>query len=90
MSFDRIQKVYRFPNNLGASVVCHEFSYGGNQGLWELALIKFKENDPDPENWEFYYHDLTNHDVVGWLSQIDVEELLEKIKALPAPPPTPP
>jgi hypothetical protein len=89
MSFDMIQKVYRFPNSLGASVVCHEFSYGGKNGLWELALIRFK-NMEDPESWEFYYHDLTNNDVVGWLSQKDVEELLEKIKALPAPPPTPP
>jgi hypothetical protein len=85
--FDRIQKIYRFENNLGASVVCHENSYGGKQGLWELALIKFKENDPDPETWEFYHHEITHHDVVGWLSQIEVEELLEKIKALPAPTP---
>lgn len=39
-----IQRVYKFSNGFGASVVKHEFSYGGRKGLWELAVIKFTDN----------------------------------------------
>ena len=31
-----VQHVYSFSNGYGASVVKHDFSYGGKQGLWEL------------------------------------------------------
>lgn len=30
----------------GASVVRHSFSYGHEQGLWELAVIKWNDNKP--------------------------------------------
>ena len=33
----RYVKRYYFSNGLGASVVCHSGSYGGNEGLFELA-----------------------------------------------------
>ena len=34
-----IQKIYKFKNGFGASVVCHKYSYGGESGLWELAVL---------------------------------------------------
>lgn len=37
--FDGTQRLYRFENNFGASVVRHSGSYGGNDGLYELAVI---------------------------------------------------
>ena len=37
-----VQKLYRFANNYGASVVKGEHTYGGEEGLWELAVVKFK------------------------------------------------
>ncbi len=38
-----IQKIYKFDNGYGASVVKHLFSYGGAQGLWEMALLSFDD-----------------------------------------------
>ena len=34
-----IQKVYKFPNGYGASVIKHKGSYGYQKGLWELAVL---------------------------------------------------
>lgn len=30
---------YCFDNGYGASVIQHRYSYGGPQGLWELAVL---------------------------------------------------
>ena len=30
---------YKFDNGYGASVVCHSGSYGGNKGLYEIAVL---------------------------------------------------
>lgn len=43
------QRLYRFENNFGASVVRHNTSYGGKEGLWELAVIKWSEEPIDPD-----------------------------------------
>ena len=32
---DGVQHVYEFPNGYGASVIKHDYSYGGKSGLWE-------------------------------------------------------
>lgn len=45
-----IQYLVFYPNGYGASIVQHEFSYGGNRGLWELAVIKGNE-----EEWDICY-----------------------------------
>lgn len=72
-----IHKVYKFPNGFGASVIMNSFSYGGRERLWELAMIKFIDND----NYELFYDDeITNGDVLGYLTTVEVEETLEKIK----------
>ena len=36
-----VQKLYKFANGYGASVVKGEHTYGGDEGLWELAVIRF-------------------------------------------------
>ena len=33
----KIQKIYSFPNGYGASVIKGKYTYGGPEGLWEIA-----------------------------------------------------
>jgi hypothetical protein len=75
-----VQKVYRFPNGLGASVICSPFSYGGDEGLWEIGVIKFRG---DTEHWGLTYDTPITDDVIGRLSWNEVEETLKQIKELP-------
>lgn len=68
-----VQHVYSFPNGYGASVVKHDFSYGGKQGLWELAVL---------EGEELCYTSGITDDVIGHLSWNNVEKILGEIKSL--------
>ena len=70
------QRIYKFPNGFGASVVQSPFSYGGRVGLWELAMVEFI----DDEKYELVYNDIVEGDVLGYLTESEVEEVLEKIK----------
>ena len=72
------QKLYFFENGYGASVVCHSFSYGHEAELWELAVIKGTQ-----EKWSLEYDTPISDDVLGWLNNQDVEDLLVKIQNLP-------
>ena len=73
-----VQKIYKFDNGYGASVVRHLFSCGGEQGLWEMALLSF-----DDLSWHITYReDFANGEAAGYLSDKDVLELLEWIKWL--------
>lgn len=74
-----VQKVYRFANNYGASVVKGEHTYGGEEGLWELAVVRFKTDG----DYSLDYTTPVTEDVEGHLSDDAVEELLNKIEALP-------
>jgi hypothetical protein len=74
-----VQKMYRFSNNYGASVVKGEHTYGGDEGLWELAVTKFKTDG----DFVLDYTTPITEDVEGHLTDDAVEELLNKIEALP-------
>ena len=63
-----------FDNGYGASVVKHEFSYGGKDGLYELAVL-------DKDGNLTYDTPITN-DVIGYLREIDVTDVMEKIQQL--------
>jgi len=74
-----VQKLYRFANGYGASVVKGEHTYGGDEGLWELAVLAF-----DTEGgFSLCYTTPITSDVEGHLSDDDVEVLLAKVEALP-------
>lgn len=78
-----VQMVYKFENGYGASVVRFPFSYGGYLGLWEMALLKFKNSEDGELLWEIVYReDFAGGDVAGHLSDKDVTELLMWIKSL--------
>lgn len=67
------QRIYAFPNGYGASVVSHMYSYGGKEGLYELAVIR---------DGEIVYNTPITNDVIGWLTAEEVDEILGRIKNL--------
>ena len=73
-SADGIISRITFENGYGASVVRHEYSYGGKDGLFELAVL-------DSDGKLCYDTPVTN-DVIGYLRDIDVTDVMEKIQQL--------
>lgn len=69
-----VQARIQFENGYGASVVCTPYTYGGDKGLYELAVL-------DSEGHLTYATPITN-DVEGYLSEDDVTNLLEQIQLL--------
>jgi len=74
------QEIHRFKNGYGASVVMGDHTYGGDRDLYELAVIRFGEDDDD---WEIAYDTPITEDVVGFLTREDVKNLLVQIESLP-------
>lgn len=76
--FSNYQDIYRFENSsYGASVVQGPYSYGGDRGLWELAVIHFTGED-----FALCYCTPVTNDVIGHLSRDEVQEILAQIDAL--------
>ena len=69
------QKIYRFSNGYGASVIQFSFSYG-----LELGVVKFTG-----DYWELTYETPITDDVLGNLTPESLEQALDQIAALPAP-----
>jgi len=63
-----------FDNGYGASVVCHNYSYGGKQGLYELAVL-------DKDGNLTYETPITDN-VMGYLTPEKVTEILFEIQDL--------
>ena len=74
------QKIYRFKNGYGASVVFFPGSYGYENGLYELAVVKFcGDGDAD---YNLTYETPITDDVIGSLSEAEVDNTLLQIEAL--------
>ena len=74
------RKLYRFENDYGASVIRGVATYGGEDDLWELAVIQWSGDD-----WNIC--DSTeiidnSSGVIGYLSEEDVISILIDIKNL--------
>lgn len=83
---DGVQKIHRFSNGYGASVARFSIgsfggSYGAAQGLWELAVLRF--NSADDLDFDLDYSTPVTDDVLGYLTEEDVERHLAEIEALP-------
>jgi hypothetical protein len=85
-----VQKLWRFKNGYGASVVRFFISnmfnptrkekigsYGVNQGKWEMAVLKFEGDD-----YSICYDTKITSDVIGYLDEKQVELYLKKIQRL--------
>ena len=68
------QLLYKFDNGYGASVVKHDFSYGGKKGLYEIAVL-------DEEGHLCYDTPITS-DVIGYLTMLEAEKILINISHL--------
>lgn len=68
------QKRYTFANGYGASVVSHDFSYGGSQGFFEVAVLD--------SNGDLCYSTPVTDDVIGYLDFAGVAEVLADIESL--------
>lgn len=75
MLHDGYKKVYKFGNGYGASVVCSQFSYGGDKGLFEVAVLDMAGN--------IVYDTPVTGDVVGYLDFDGVAKTLQEIQNLP-------
>lgn len=73
--FLRIHYWYMFSNGFGASVARNEFSYGGCDGLFELAVAD--------SSYNIRYDTPIARSAIGRLTEKEVVEILEKIEALP-------
>ena len=85
-----VQRLYRFDNGYGASVVRFMLpamsqlrttagSYGADAGLWELGVIVW-----DGDNFQLTYDTPITGDVIGHLTEDEVQETLRQIRDLPA------
>jgi len=68
------QDIYEFDNGYSASVVRSPYTYGGPNGLFELAVMV---------NGDLTYNTPITNDVIGHLTDDGVQEILAKINALP-------
>ena len=73
-----VQYMFKFDNGYGASVIKTPTSYGGRNGLWELAVCKCYEH----YGWHLCYDTPITDDVIGYLKDEDVMEYLKQIKEL--------
>jgi hypothetical protein len=69
-----VQARIPFPNGYGASVVCNPFSYGGREGLYEIAVL-------NSEGRITYGTPITD-DVIGYLNENEVTDILKQIQSL--------
>lgn len=73
--FDGIIARTVFDNEYGVSVVRSQFSYGGKMGLYELAILD--------NNGEVCYTTPLTDNVIGYLRDIDITEVMIKVQQLP-------
>ena len=74
MANEFFKKVF-FENGYGVSVVSHKNSYGGDEGLFEVAVIDHDEN--------LRYDSGVTEDVIGWLDFRGVADVMVEVKQLP-------
>ena len=69
-----VQALITFDNGYGASVVRSQYTYGGDKGLYELAVFG--------KDGHITYDTPITNDVIGYLRPEDVTDVMEKIQQL--------
>lgn len=68
-----------YPNHYGISVIRGPYSYGGDKGLYEIAVLRMT---PEMEHSELCYDTPITDNVVGHLTPEDVTEYMKQIQKL--------
>jgi hypothetical protein len=76
-NWDGVQAKHFFDNGYGVSIIKSSNSYGGSEGLYELAVLKELE-----EEWKICYDTHITDDVLGYQSEEEIENLLQEVKNL--------
>jgi hypothetical protein len=63
-----------FDNGYGVSVVSHSYSYGGRDGLYEVAVLDSEDN--------LTYETPVTNDVIGYLTEEDVTDVMKQVQEL--------
>lgn len=71
------QVLHRFDNGYGASVIQNPYSYGGDIGLFEIAVLKW-----EGVSYSINYDTPVTDDVLGYVVPEEVEGYLRDIEAL--------
>lgn len=69
-----IQARVQFDNGFGASIVKGPYTYGGPEGLYEIAVLD--------KNGSLTYETPITNDVLGHLTEDDVTNILSQIQNL--------
>jgi hypothetical protein len=69
-----VQARITFENGYGASIVKTPYSYGGNKGLYELAIFG--------KDGHITYDTPITNDVMGYLKEDEVTDILKQIQLL--------
>jgi hypothetical protein len=69
-----VQGRMMFENGYGVSVVSHTYSYGGKDGLFEVAVL---DKDGD-----LTYDTPVTNDVIGYLTEEDVTDVMKQVQEL--------
>ena len=78
-----IHYVFRFENGYGASIIKGSSTYGGPQDLWELAVVRFFEEESI--EYKVNYDTEITDNFCGYETDDGIRELLARIKALENP-----
>jgi hypothetical protein len=68
------QACMTFENGYGVSVVSHTYSYGGKDGLFEVAVLGKDGN--------LTYDTPVTNDVIGYLTEEDVTDVMKQVQEL--------
>ena len=74
---DGIQALHFFPNGYGVSVIRFPGSYGYEDGLYEVAVLKGTVDD-----YELCYDTDVTDGVIGHCDEIEVENIMEEVETL--------
>ena len=69
----KFKRGLEFPNGYGVSVICTSYSYGGRDGLYELAVL---------DDGQITYSTPITDDVIGFLNETQVTEIMHKVYVL--------